>query len=153
MDGLAAIGQMRRMPQLEQVPAIAISASVSEEDRTQILQMGFDGFVPKPVRWSHLAALLQKHLNLTFQYAAEKERAEEKAFDPRSLIPPPLEELTVLQELALMGDMKAIVSRADHFESLGDQYRPFARRLSHLAEAFEDRQIRALVQRYLDESR
>jgi hypothetical protein len=37
--------------------------------------------------------------------------------------------------------------RADHLQALGEQYRPFADRLRHLAERYQSRAILALVER------
>jgi signal transduction histidine kinase/response regulator RpfG family c-di-GMP phosphodiesterase len=69
-------------------------------------------------------------------------------FIEAELAPPP-EEMEVLHDLALRGDMRGIRERAAHIETLGEQYAPFARKLRELAEGFEERAILALVERYV----
>lgn len=150
MDGLTAMAQMRRMPELKKIRAIAVSASVSKEDRKKVLPTDFDGFVSKPVRWRRLATLLQACLNLEWQYAGEKEQTEEGPVAFQALTPPPMEELAIIQNLAMMGDMKAIILQAEHIENLDARYTPFALRLRRLAEAFEDEQIRILARHYME---
>ena len=67
------------------------------------------------------------------------------------LAPPPEEEMEILFDLARRGDMRAIRERTAHIETLDEQYAPFARRLQKLAESFENRQIRTLIERYMEE--
>jgi hypothetical protein len=67
------------------------------------------------------------------------------------LVPPPDDELAILHDLALRGDMRAIRERAAHIETLGEQYVPIARKLRELAKSFEERAILTLVERYIDE--
>jgi CheY-like chemotaxis protein len=78
-----------------------------------------------------------------------------KAFVERyikaELAPPPPEELKVLHNLALSGDMRSIREWAAHIETLGEQYAPFAHKLRELAKGFEERVILALVEQYIGE--
>jgi hypothetical protein len=66
-------------------------------------------------------------------------------------VPPPREELEVLLDLALKGDLWAIRERAAHIDTLGAQYVPFADRLRELARGFEERQLLALVRQYMED--
>jgi CheY-like chemotaxis protein len=159
LDGFEAVRQMRQMPELEEMVVIAVSASVSAEDQAQGREVGIDAFLPKPVNWPRLAALLEAHLQLEWEY---KEQGSEGAGEPgrkfpsapppprpsAPLVPPSQEEMAILYELALWGDMRAIQERAAHLETLGEQYVPFANRLRELARAFEERAILALVEQY-----
>ena len=74
--------------------------------------------------------LLEEHLKLEWEYKAVRERGSEsasgRAGEIERLVPPPEEEMAVLHDLALMGDMWAIRERAAHIETLGEQYAPFA---------------------------
>jgi hypothetical protein len=47
--------------------------------------------------------------------------------------------------------MGAIRERAAHVATLGEQYAPFANQLSELARGFEERQILALVEQFVEE--
>lgn len=51
LDGFEAAQQMMQIPDLEAVPIVAVSASVSSEDRAKSREVGIDAFLPKPVNW------------------------------------------------------------------------------------------------------
>jgi response regulator RpfG family c-di-GMP phosphodiesterase len=177
LDGFEAARQMRQIPGLAGVVIITVSASMSAQDQAQSREAGIDAFLPKPVSWPRLAALLEEHLKLEWESlapartptlhvsardAGDQEQGGEALAPvpslpleppphiPTPLVPPPGEELAVLHDLARMGDMEAIQERATHIEALGEQYVPFAHRLRELAEGFEERQILALVVQYLE---
>jgi len=48
MDGCAVVDRLRELPGLRQVPIVALSASIREEEREEVYAR-FDGFVKKPV--------------------------------------------------------------------------------------------------------
>jgi PAS domain S-box-containing protein len=66
------------------------------------------------------------------------------------LVPPSEEEMEILLDLARRGDMRAIREQTTHIETLGEQYVPFAHRLRELAKGFEEKQIRALIEWYME---
>ena len=49
MSGLELIAHMRRDPRWADLPAIALTAHASPEDRHKCIEAGFDDFVSKPV--------------------------------------------------------------------------------------------------------
>ena len=65
-----------------------------------------------------------------------------------SFIPPPGQEIDMLYELTMGGDMDDIQEYAAHLELLDQKYRPFANKLRELAKDFEDEQILRLVAQY-----
>lgn len=62
------------------------------------------------------------------------------------VIPPPVEELIILHELILRGDMLQLSKRTQHIESLGKQYIPFASKLKLLADTFQERRIEVMIE-------
>ena len=48
-DGYQLLEQLRILPGLAEVPAIAISGYASEEDRQKALAVGYQALVPKPI--------------------------------------------------------------------------------------------------------
>ncbi|MEW5959513.1 MAG: ATP-binding protein, partial [Chloroflexota bacterium] len=156
LDGFAAARQMRQNPALRAVPIIAVSAGVSAEDQALSREMGIDDFLPKPVHWPRLVALLEQHLELEWKYA-EKDKSrrsrlkDELLLQPSKLTPPPHEELVVLLDLALRGNMRAIRERAEHINRLDRRYGPFAHQLRRLAGSFADREILALLEKHLNQ--
>jgi DNA-binding response OmpR family regulator len=148
MNGTDAVKWIRHVPELSHMPVIAVSASVSERDQEQTLSAGFDAFLPKPVKWPRLAALLEEHLGLEWEYVEVV--TPEREVSAKILIPPPREELAVLLNLARMGDMTAIMERAEYIRSLGEEFIPFAERLRVLAEGFEEQKVLILIMQYLE---
>ena len=60
-DGYQLLEQLRLIPGLTQVPAIAISGYASEEDRERALAVGYMALVPKPIDVDILFTLIQDH--------------------------------------------------------------------------------------------
>jgi CheY-like chemotaxis protein len=101
LSGPAAVRQIRQIAALWGVPIIATSASVSEADQAVIRAAGYDDFLPKPIAWPRLLALLGQYLQLEWVYAPDQEEAE--AIEASEAVAPPLEELAALYELARLG--------------------------------------------------
>ena len=49
MSGVEALAVLRADPATAAIPAVAITASVMDQDRVKILAAGFDGYVSKPI--------------------------------------------------------------------------------------------------------
>ncbi len=49
INGIEAFRLIRKMPQLQHIPIIALTASVMKHDRETILSHGFDAFIAKPI--------------------------------------------------------------------------------------------------------
>lgn len=50
MDGITALHQLRADPATEKILVLAVTASAMLSDRQKILDAGFDGYQPKPIR-------------------------------------------------------------------------------------------------------
>jgi CheY-like chemotaxis protein len=59
VDGYQLLEQLRMLPGLSDVPAIAISGYASEEDRERALAVGYLALVPKPIDLETLFNLIQ----------------------------------------------------------------------------------------------
>jgi CheY-like chemotaxis protein len=131
--------------------SIATSASVFDTDRQQSLLAGCNAFLPKPIRVAQLLALLASQLRLTWRYAEGEgpDPAQPDGADAGTLVPPPLEELVSLFELASIGDMIGLQAHAARIAQHDPALRPFAHKLGHLASRFESEQALALIARYL----
>ncbi|MEW5956431.1 MAG: ATP-binding protein [Chloroflexota bacterium] len=148
LNGPAATQQLRRLPELQNTPIIAISASVSEADQALSREMGYNAFLPKPIPWPRLAALLEFYLNLEWLFAEAAGPALTAGEADGDLIPPPAEELELLYDLGRRGDLRGIQERAAYLEELDRRLRPFAGQLRRLAQNFEDEAVLTLVKRY-----
>ncbi|MGF6852565.1 CheY-like chemotaxis protein/CHASE3 domain sensor protein [Paraburkholderia sp. CI3] len=57
MDGLTAMGEVRRNPRFAHLPIIALTAKAMANDRTRCLEAGADDYVSKPIDVDKLVAL------------------------------------------------------------------------------------------------
>ena len=63
MDGLTALRNLRADPMLQRTPVIAITASAMTHDRQQILEAGFEGYLPKPINIKQFTEEVRKVLD------------------------------------------------------------------------------------------
>ncbi|MEM6612215.1 MAG: hypothetical protein AAF652_08160, partial [Cyanobacteria bacterium P01_C01_bin.72] len=130
---------------------IAISASALNPAESEII--GYQAFLPKPVSEKQLLNLLQQYLQLSWIYEAIEKfnlfYATQQNTTTQTLIAPPLEEMAILYELAMLGSIKKIVQRASYLEQLEEQYAPLAAKLKELAGSFQEKKIVDLVKQHL----
>jgi len=60
MSGIEALRALRAAPATAAIPVVAITASVMQQDRQQIMSAGFDGFIEKPINLKALFDTVQK---------------------------------------------------------------------------------------------
>jgi len=61
MDGVALRGEMKKDGQLAQIPVIVVTSREKREDQERGLALGADAYLPKPVDWDRLAAVVGEH--------------------------------------------------------------------------------------------
>ncbi len=49
MDGLTATAEIRNIPEIANIPVVALTANVMEGDRERTLDAGCDGYIGKPI--------------------------------------------------------------------------------------------------------
>ena len=49
MDGIAALGELRKDESTKRIPVIAVTASAMSEDRARIMKAGFEALETKPI--------------------------------------------------------------------------------------------------------
>jgi len=62
MDGYTLTGKIKKMPGLESIPVIALTANVMRGDREKSLEAGCDGYIEKPVDIDLLPEQIQRFL-------------------------------------------------------------------------------------------
>lgn len=64
MDGIAATRAIRERESThdKHIPIIAITAHALREDREQLLNLGFDGYVSKPFKYKEMGVEMQRCL-------------------------------------------------------------------------------------------
>ena len=60
MDGEQAFKAIRHNPNTEHLPVVALTASVLEDTRQRLLEIGMDGFVGKPFSKEELFSVIER---------------------------------------------------------------------------------------------
>ena len=60
MNGIDALKALRAEPATAAIPVVAITASVMQQDRQQIMNAGFNGFIEKPINLRVFLDTVQK---------------------------------------------------------------------------------------------
>jgi signal transduction histidine kinase/DNA-binding LacI/PurR family transcriptional regulator/CheY-like chemotaxis protein len=147
LDGHQATRRIRQLPALQHTPIIAVSASVAEPDRTASLQVGADAFVPKPIHQDELLEQIGRLLQL--EWVEVKPVVSE---DAAAQVGPPPEQARVFYELARRGRIKELQAQIEELEQHGLEYRAFASELRQLAQRYRLREIRAMLEPYVQET-
>jgi signal transduction histidine kinase/ActR/RegA family two-component response regulator len=146
MTGLELTQKVRADERLHGVPILAVSASVSAFTREEALGAGCDGFVGKPVHADELFAAIGPLLHLSWKTmdrpadepAGRKAHVDGIRLDQRWA--------AELYDLAMKGDVKELVSRAEG-AALGDPAgAPLYQEVKRLARTFDMRAVRRLLQ-------
>ncbi|HEY0135640.1 MAG TPA: ATP-binding protein, partial [Nannocystis sp.] len=144
LDGLEAHARMRSIPGLEQTIVIISSARVSEDERARSLAAGCFEFLPKPVHADRLYELLEQALGVQWQREAPAAAAD--AGSPAELVVPPAEALRSLQNLAVRGRVRELQDQARALAEGDARLAPWVDRLSTLAQMFQLREVRELIE-------
>jgi two-component system cell cycle response regulator DivK len=62
MSGVDALKALRTDPETAGIPVVAVTASVMQQDRQQIMRAGFNGFIEKPINLRGLLDTVQQAL-------------------------------------------------------------------------------------------
>ena len=62
MNGIDALGVLRKDATTASIPVIAVTASVMQQDRKLITEAGFDGYIGKPINLKEFLATVQQML-------------------------------------------------------------------------------------------
>jgi PAS domain S-box-containing protein len=152
LGGLEMTQKLRHLPEFQNTPIVASSASVFNFDRQQSQEAGCNDFLPKPVQSDELLEQLRQHLGLSWVY--ETATAQERALGNflatslSSLVVPPAEELEALYAAAQIGDIDSVEQEAVRLGQLNVQYLPFAQQLLQFTQAMDDEAILKFVKQY-----
>jgi len=147
MDGLEATRRLRRADgPLARVPVIVVTASATAQDEANSFAAGASAFIAKPIDQDALLRAMEGQLGLQWIYDEEDAASPEAAAGTQAEERPPPQEMAVLYQLALLGNMRKIRERADYLVQLDARYAPFARHLRSLAENYRSKAIVALVE-------
>ena len=63
LDGWDMLKEIRKNPKLAHIPVIAFTAHAMQGDRDRVMEAGFDGYIPKPIRVARLLPELKEILS------------------------------------------------------------------------------------------
>jgi CheY-like chemotaxis protein len=157
VDGFEATRQLRQVLNLTEIVVIGVSARVSPEIRRESIAAGCQDFLPKPVDLDELLACLQQHLPLQWVYEHHIPATVSGIADATSqpfamryseIVPPSAEELTVLHELAMSGDIVGLRERVAQLAA-DPQFTPFVTRFRQLSRTFQMNRIKKFLELYM----
>jgi len=156
MDGFELIDYLRSQPQFHNLVIIVSSASVFPSAQHKSLDCGANAFLSKPIQANELLLLLQKHLNISWIYqdSSHIEPNVTQSVPSNSgsnLLPPPDEELVILYDLVMRGNLKAVNKKVGELKNLDVKYIPFAEKVGELASNFQEKQLRLFINDYKTE--
>ncbi|WP_193198336.1 hybrid sensor histidine kinase/response regulator [Nostoc sp. MG11] len=160
MDGFEATRRLKKLPDLKKMVVIAVSASVFDFEQKQSLEVGCDDFLSKPVQIAELLEKLQVHLGLEWVYKEQHSNVQLNTSNScdrsstvllqadNTFVAPSAEELALLLDLAMKGDLRSIAEQAAKLAELDQKLTPFATHLYQLAKSFKGKQIIEFIKKY-----
>ncbi|MDI1442973.1 hybrid sensor histidine kinase/response regulator [Polyangium sp. 6x1] len=141
MHGDEVARRLRRLPALEGMPIVACSASGDEAQRRRAQEAGCDEFLPKPVRFAALFALLARRLGLTWIRAprAMEEAPRDEAPAPR--IEPPPDVVAQLSDLAERGRIPELLEALQALAAEDEQLSAWVSEVRAFAETYRLREL------------
>jgi CheY-like chemotaxis protein len=148
MTGLELMGYLKELPELSQVPVIAVSAGVTAQKQSACMAAGAKAFLTKPIHLPTLFQELGRLLNVTWIREVENQEAApvHDKIDESAI--PEREQLESLHLLAKAGSMRSIREKAAELAALNENYRPFTDRITQLAISFESKALLRLIEKY-----
>jgi PAS domain S-box-containing protein len=154
MDGFEATRQLKKIPTLANIPIIAASASVLEQDFQNSLDAGCDAFISKPFRAEEFLELLQQLIDIKWIYGNHSVKNLENPDEQitTSQLDVPLTPMKLpgdiadqLLDFSLSGDLVGILEKVQQLEAAGEEYRPLVKKIRHLARDYQIDRIGELI--------
>jgi CheY-like chemotaxis protein len=60
LDGFTFIARVRGDPKLHRIRVVALTGLTGRQDLTRIMDVGFDAYLPKPIDYDAVVALLER---------------------------------------------------------------------------------------------
>jgi CheY-like chemotaxis protein len=137
MDGREAIRRIRAMAGGKNTKIIAVTASALDENRQELLGIGADDFIGKPVQEMELFQKIHTHLGLEYVYADEPAAAaqdEAAALTADSLAGWPQDVIHPMRDAVIRADLDQLLEKIHEVETRDPR---IAQELRSLAEHFE----------------
>jgi signal transduction histidine kinase/CheY-like chemotaxis protein len=144
IDGWETIRRLRRMPGLAALPVAVVSANAFDKGLDNDAGITPADFITKPIRHSELLDWLEQRLQLRWTERAAPTSPPPAA--PVPLLPPSVERLAELRELAVLGYYRGIVRLLDEIEAQNPAHQSWVEQVRALTRAYRFEAILALVE-------
>ncbi|NER21321.1 MAG: GAF domain-containing protein [Symploca sp. SIO1C2] len=158
INGFQLAHRLRELPEFKKTILLACSATVSNVYQLRSQKAGCNDFLPKPLSKRDLLEKIQNYLGLSWVYQNNDQLSIKKSqpvtdsltdIQSQELIPPPMEELNVMYDLARKGLIDSLIEQTEKLKAMDRQYLPFAEKIQILAEKFKIKEIRQFIQQFL----
>ncbi|NEP55562.1 MAG: GAF domain-containing protein [Symploca sp. SIO2G7] len=159
LNGFKLARRLRDLPEFDKTTLLASSATVSDVYRLRSQEAGCDDFLPKPISKRDLLAKIQNYLELSWVYQRNEQLSGYKSesvtdsltdIQSQKLVPPPVEELNMMYDLARKGLIDSLIEQTERLKKMDRQYLPFAEKIQTLAQKFKIKEIRQFIQQFLE---
>ena len=132
LDGLQTMQIIRQKEKDFNIPIIALSANVFEEDKKQAINAGANDFLPKPVEEKDILLILEKYLNIELIYENKKDDFEKNDISeelqnlPKEFFQKFNEQILSMNNeeiLAFINEYKLSLNLQNHIENLLNEYK------------------------------
>ena len=129
LDGYETLKKMQQNPAWDKIPVIAITAYTMNNEKQQVLHMGFVDYLSKPIDYKQMNSILMKYLSTTTidnEIAKVENTQIIDRIDPEKLIPLQNElEINILplfKQLAKIRPKKIVNELGELAVDLGNKY-------------------------------
>ncbi|MDJ1181178.1 ATP-binding protein [Roseofilum sp. BLCC_M91] len=150
MDGFEFLHQIRSSQDLQHHQVIVSSASVTQMDRYQAIDVGGNYFIGKPINGRELLSAIGECLDLRWIYEEQENTDVAPGKSSQMVLPAPAI-LTTLLDLAQQDRVKDLCESLEELARNDSTYIPFAQPLLDLANQFATEEIEDILQQYLSE--
>ncbi|MDJ1172478.1 response regulator [Roseofilum capinflatum] len=151
MDGFEFLNQIRSSQELQHHKVIVSSASVTQMDRYQAIDVGGDYFISKPIDARELLAAISECLELQWIYEHPGDSQTLSKSTPMPMVLPAPSILTTLLDLAQQDRVKDLSESLEELARQDSTYIPFTQPLLDLANQFATEEIEGILQQHLSE--
>ncbi len=147
MDGYEATAQIKANPKTQNIPVVALTASAMKEEKSKILESGFDHYLRKPISQKELISELTKFLKYKTREEIDREKlqTEEEIYNDDFLKKLP-ELLRILE-----GDLKKNWEKIRTTYILGE-ITAFAQKIKLIAEKYNANQLAVWSEKLIDQT-
>ncbi|NET59792.1 MAG: GAF domain-containing protein [Symploca sp. SIO2E6] len=159
INGFKLTRRLRELPEFDKTILLASSATVSDIYQKLSQEAGCNDFLPKPLSRRDLLEKIQNYLGLSWNYHKNEQLSRQKSelvndslkgIQSKEFVPPPIEELNMMYDLARKGLIDSLIEQTERLKKIDAQYLPFAEKIEALAGKFKIKEIRRFIKQFLE---